>query len=100
MGLPTGATGACGDVFRNIVGCPVAGVDKNELLDASDIVDECAEFFTRKEVSNLPRKYKVAISGCREGCEQGEINDIGMHPVVKEIDDEKVKGFNVMAGVD
>lgn len=99
VGLPTGATGACGDVFRNIVGCPVAGVDKNEITDASGLVDECADFFMESDdFSNLPRKYKVSISGCREGCGQGEINDIGMHPAEKEIDGETVTGFNVLVG--
>ncbi|MDY7080937.1 MAG: ferredoxin--nitrite reductase [Halobacteria archaeon] len=99
VGLPTGATGACGDVFRNIVGCPVAGVDADEIVDASGLVDECADFFMNsEEFTNLPRKYKVSISGCKEGCGQGEINDIGMIPAVKEIDGEEVKGFNVMAG--
>lgn len=99
VGLATGATGACGDVFRNIVGCPVAGVDADEVVDASGLVDECADYFMESsEFTNLPRKYKVSISGCREGCGQGEINDIGMIPAVKEIDGEEVRGFNVMAG--
>jgi len=99
VGLPTGATGACGDVFRNIVGCPVAGVDADEVVDASGLVDESAEFFMESdEFSNLPRKFKVSISGCKEGCGQGEINDIGMIPAVKEIGGETVEGFNVMAG--
>ncbi|MDY6780005.1 MAG: ferredoxin--nitrite reductase [Halobacteria archaeon] len=99
VGLPAGATGACGDVFRNIVGCPVAGVDAEEVVDASGLVDESADFFMNSdEFTNLPRKFKVSISGCKEGCGQGEINDIGMIPAVKEIDGERVEGFNVMAG--
>ncbi len=98
-GIPTGATGACGDVFRNIVGCPVAGVDAREKVDASGLVDDVAEYFMESdEFSNLPRKFKVSISGCVEGCGQGEINDLGFHPAVKEEDGEEIPGFNVMAG--
>jgi len=99
VGIPVGETGACGDVFRNIVGCPVAGIDADEVVDASGLVDETAEYFMANEdFNNLPRKFKVSIAGCKEGCGQGEINDIGMHPATKEIDGETVKGFNVMAG--
>jgi ferredoxin-nitrite reductase len=99
VGLPTGATGACGDVFRNIVGCPVAGVDADEVTDASGLVDEVAEYFMESDgFTNLPRKFKVSIAGCKEGCGQGEINDIGLHPATKEVNGETVEGFNVLAG--
>jgi len=99
VGLPTGATGACGDVFRNIVGCPVAGVDKEEVVDASGLVDDVAEYFMESDdFTNLPRKFKVSIAGCKEGCGQGEINDLGYHPATKEIESETVEGFNLKAG--
>ncbi|MBI3317882.1 MAG: nitrite/sulfite reductase [Candidatus Omnitrophica bacterium] len=67
--------GACGDVLRNLVGCPVAGVDKEEYLDASPVLKEAHQFFTgNPEFANLPRKYKVSIAACRDQCQQPEIH--------------------------
>ncbi|MBD3275865.1 MAG: ferredoxin--nitrite reductase [Candidatus Marinimicrobia bacterium] len=99
VGLPTRVTGACGDVPRNVVGCPVAGIDAHEVTDATGLVEAVSEYFQNNpEFANLPRKYKISISGCREGCGQGEINDIGLYPAVSDIDGAEVTGFNVLAG--
>ena len=74
---------ACGDVPRNILGCPVAGVDATEILDASDVLYATNALATsREDFANLPRKYKTAISGCALQCTAHEINDIsfvGVH---------------------
>ncbi len=74
---------ACGDVPRNIIGCPVAGLDAAEILDASDVLRVTNELATsRDDFANLPRKYKTAISGCALQCAAHEINDIsfvGVH---------------------
>jgi sulfite reductase (ferredoxin) len=68
---------ACGDVPRNIVGCPVAGLDAAEILDASDVLQATNALATsREDFANLPRKYKTAISGCARQCAAHEINDI------------------------
>ncbi|MCF7805230.1 MAG: ferredoxin--nitrite reductase [Candidatus Marinimicrobia bacterium] len=97
--IPTGVTGACGDVPRNVVGCPVAGLDKHEIINGQDLVEEVTDFFLgNEEFSNLPRKYKIAISGCRERCGQGEINDIGLYPAQKSMNGKEEYGFNVIAG--
>ena len=70
---------ACGDVWRNVVGCPLAGVTADELFDSSPIAAELSRHFTgNRRFSNLPRKYKVSVSSCRHGCAQHEINDIGL----------------------
>lgn len=67
--------GACGDVMRNIVGCPVAGVDAQEYFDASPVLQELHNYFVGNlEFANLPRKYKVSVSACREQCCQPEIH--------------------------
>src|SRR5215467_8748542 len=51
--------GACGDVTRNITGCPLAGVDAHEIFDASSITLEANRFFVANpEFYNLPRKFK------------------------------------------
>ena len=67
----TGITtlGACGDVTRNVTGCPVAGVDADELIDASPLVHEATRLLNgNPDFYNLPRKFKVTITGCRSWC--------------------------------
>ncbi len=90
---------ACGDSWRNIVGCPVAGKDEDEQVDALDTIHELHDTFKGNAAhSNLPRKWKVSVTGCDEGCGQGDINDLGLEPARKEIDGETVTGFNVRVG--
>ena len=90
---------ACGDSWRNIVGCPVAGKDKHELIDAWPIARDLHDTFKGNEDHvNLPRKWKVSVTGCTEGCGQGDINDLALEPARKEIDGETVTGFNVRVG--
>jgi sulfite reductase (ferredoxin) len=89
--------GSCGDVTRNVTGCPVAGLDAEELVDASPLVREATELVNGNAAFyNLPRKFKVSISGCRAWCTYPEINDIGLtalrHPASGEI------GFAVRVG--
>ncbi|MFN2595348.1 MAG: nitrite/sulfite reductase [Actinomycetota bacterium] len=77
VGLST--TEACGDTPRNLLGCPLAGIDATEVLDASSAVLEAsAALVGNPEFSNLPRKFKISISGCEHQCAQHEINDIGL----------------------
>ncbi|MBI3333234.1 MAG: nitrite/sulfite reductase, partial [Candidatus Omnitrophica bacterium] len=67
--------GACGDIMRNVVGCPVAGVDARELFDAGPVLREVSDFFLgNQEFANMPRKYKVSIAACRDQCPQPEIH--------------------------
>ena len=90
---------ACGDSWRNIVGCPVAGKDKNEFIDAWPVAEELNETFKgNDDYANLPRKWKVSVTGCSEGCGQGDINDLAFEPAVKIIDGEETKGFNIRVG--
>ena len=64
-------SGACGDDTRNVVGCPVAGIDKHEIIDATPQLWEVSKHLTdNREFSNLPRKYKISVSGCRIHCAQ------------------------------
>ena len=74
--------GTCGDVTRNITGCPVAGVDADELVDASPLVQAASRMLNgNPDFYNVPRKYKVTITGCRAWCSYPEINDVGLTPV-------------------
>jgi sulfite reductase (ferredoxin) len=71
--------GACGDVVRNVTGCPLAGLDSHELVDASPLAVEIARKLTANpEFYNLPRKFKVTVSGCPVWCSYPEINDVAL----------------------
>jgi len=75
VGLST--TEACGDTPRVILGCPLAGIDAEEIIDATPQISETAERYVGDPAfSNLPRKYKSAMSGCAVQCTVHEINDI------------------------
>jgi sulfite reductase (ferredoxin) len=77
--------GACGDVVRNVTGCPLAGVAADELIDASPIARGIAHVLTANpEFYNLPRKFKISATGCPSWCTYPEINDIGLTPVVRD----------------
>jgi ferredoxin-nitrite reductase len=87
---------ACGDSARNVLCCPVAGIDAEEVFDASPVAAAISNFFTgNREYANLPRKFKMSVTGCREDCAQAEINDIGMWPARAE---DGTVGFNVIVG--
>lgn len=87
------------DNVRNIVGCPVAGLDGNELIDASPLVKQISALIVgNRSFTNLPRKFNVAIAGCREDCGHSQISDIGMTPAVYEKAGDRVIGFNVKVG--
>ncbi len=88
--------GACGDITRNIAGCPVAGIDPDEIYDCREIVrDITRHFLGNKEFSDLPRKYKMTIGGCPHQCYQPEINDVGIIAVRRPKD--RI-GFHVRVG--
>ena len=87
---------ACGDSARNVLCCPVSGLDADELLDAHPVVQAVSDFFTgNREYANLPRKFKLSVTGCREDCAQAEINDIGLWPARR---DDGLVGFNLLVG--
>ena len=74
--------GACGDVVRNVTGCPLAGIDGHELLDASPLAVEVAHLLTANpEFYNLPRKFKISVTGCPLWCSYPEINDVALTAV-------------------
>jgi sulfite reductase (ferredoxin) len=71
--------GACGDVVRNVTGCPLAGIAADELIDASGLAAKIAQLLTgNEELYNLPRKFKISITGCPSWCSHPEINDVAL----------------------
>jgi ferredoxin-nitrite reductase len=87
---------ACGDSARNVCSCPVSGIDAKEVVDALPVAQAISAYFTgNREYSNLPRKFKISVTGCLEDCARVEINDIGLWPA--EQSDGSI-GFNVLIG--
>ncbi|MGP0108602.1 MAG: nitrite/sulfite reductase [Acidimicrobiales bacterium] len=87
---------ACGDSARNVLCCPVSGVDAGEVFDALPIARAVSDFFTgNREYANLPRKFKMSVSGCVEDCAMAEINDIGLWPARAA---DGTLGFNLLVG--
>jgi len=94
VGLNT--MGACGDVVRNVTGCPVAGVDADEIVDASPLVLQASRLLAgNADFYNLPRKFKISITGCRVWCPYPEINDIGLTALTRVVDGEPEVGFSL-----
>ena len=96
-GLTT--TGACGDVARNVTGCPVAGLDADEIIDASPFalaIDRelggVAEFY------NLPRKFKISVTGCKSWCSYPEINDVAFTAATRKRRTGEEIGFSLRVG--
>lgn len=77
---------ASGDCPRTIVGNPLAGIDKDELMDTSELVKQVNNFFLlNKDFSNLPRKFKISISASVNNAAHAQINDLAFTPAVKNI---------------
>jgi sulfite reductase (ferredoxin) len=91
--------GACGDVVRNVTGCPLAGLDGHELLDASPLAVEVAELLTANpEFYNLPRKFKISVTGCPIWCSYPEINDVGLTGLKRVKDGKEEVGYSLRVG--
>lgn len=87
------------DNVRNITGSPVAGLDADELYDTRELVQQVQDMITNSsqgnpEFTNLPRKFNIAIAGCRDNSVHAEINDIAFVPAFKN----ETFGFNVLVG--
>src|SRR6266849_5152581 len=91
--------GACGDVVRNITGCPVAGLDADEICDPSPLGLEASHLLAgNAEFYNLPRKFKVSLTGCRAWCSYPEINDVGLTAITRNFRGQLETGFSLRVG--
>src|SRR3954466_2960798 len=94
VGLTT--HGACGDITRNVVGCTLAGIGHEQLVDGNATAEALhRHFLDNKLYSNLPRKFKISVTGCAEDCARGLINDIALSAAIQ---DDGTKGFNLRVG--
>lgn len=91
--------GACGDVVRNVTGCPLAGLDGHELIDASPLAVEVAKTLTANNAFvNLPRKFKASVSGCSLWCNYPEINDVALTATKHIVDGKEEVGYTLRVG--
>ncbi|MBD2104135.1 ferredoxin--nitrite reductase [Leptolyngbya sp. FACHB-261] len=87
------------DNVRNITGSPLAGIDADELIDTRGLVRKVQDMITNNgegnpSFSNLPRKFNIAIAGCRDNSVHAEINDVAFVPAYKG----GILGFNILVG--
>lgn len=96
------------DNVRNITGSPLAGLDPDELIDTRGLCRKVQDMITKNgegnpAFTNLPRKFNIAIAGCRDNSVHAELNDIGFIPAYKGAGEageqsERQIGFNVIVG--
>jgi sulfite reductase (ferredoxin) len=91
--------GACGDTVRNMTGCPLAGVAADEIYDASPLLLEAARVVRgQTEFYDLPRKFKICMTGCPVWCSYPEINDIALTAAHRHQNGKDDVGFSVRVG--
>jgi sulfite reductase beta subunit-like hemoprotein len=97
---------ACGNTVRNVTACPESGFHSREPFDVNPYAAQFKDFFLRNVANqNLPRKFKVAFSGCPEDCAKTAMHDLGFRAALREEDDGTRpgakrfrKGFKVYVG--
>ena len=83
------------DNVRNLVGCPLAGLHHDELIDASALTQRIQQaIIGLPRFSNLPRKFNLSITGCPDDCTHAQTHDLSFSPAIRD----GVVGFNVLVG--
>lgn len=87
---------ACGDTLRNVTSCPVDGVDAEAVLDTGPVLQGLGALALQEArlTAFLPRKFKVAVTGCRTDCVSARLHDLAFTPARRD----GTPGFNVHAG--
>ncbi len=86
---------ACGNTFRNVTACALAGNCPREHVDAGAVAERVARTWIRNPlVQHMPRKAKISVSGCATDCAAAPIHDIGLIATERE----GQKGFKVLVG--
>ena len=86
---------ACYNTVRNITACPLSGLLEDEAFDVHPYARQAAYAFLHKELTDaMPRKFKIAFSGCKEDCMLGGIHDLGFRALIRD----GQRGFRVVAG--
>jgi len=94
VGLTT--KGGGGNTVRNITACPDSGVCEREAFDVAPYAIALSEFFLKHpKAFTLPRKFKIAFSGCGDDCALATVNDLGFIARVRTLNGKEEKGFQV-----
>lgn len=87
--------GGGGNTVRNVIACPLSGLNENSIFDVKKYAVAVSEYLLRQETSfTLPRKFKIAFSGCASDCAGCLINDLGFLAKIKDGEE----GFKVFVG--
>ncbi|MFZ1802944.1 MAG: sulfurtransferase TusA family protein [Nitrospira sp.] len=87
---------ACANTVRNVTACHLAGVCQGEVFDVTPYAKTIAYHLLRNPLNqSLPRKFKIALSGCKHDCALTPIHDIGLLAVKRA---DGVVGFRMVAG--
>jgi sulfite reductase beta subunit-like hemoprotein len=86
---------ACGGTVRNVTACALAGVCNGAAFDVTPYGQAVTRHFLRNPIcQELPRKFKIALSGCGDDCAQGAINDVAVLARVRNSE----RGFEIRVG--
>jgi sulfite reductase beta subunit-like hemoprotein len=86
---------ACGGTVRNVTACALAGVCNGAAFDVTPYGQAITRHFLRNPIcQSMPRKFKIALSGCGDDCAQGAINDVAVLARVRDSE----RGFEIRVG--
>jgi sulfite reductase beta subunit-like hemoprotein len=86
---------ACGSTVRNVTACALAGVCNGAPFDVTPYGRAVTRYFLRNPICQaLPRKFKIALSGCGDDCAQGAINDVAVLARTRNSE----RGFEIRVG--
>ena len=86
---------ACGGTVRNVTACALAGVCSGASFDVTPYGQAVTRHFLRNPIcQSLPRKFKIALSGCGDDCAQGAINDVAILAKLRNFE----RGFEIRVG--
>ncbi|MDT7042661.1 sulfurtransferase TusA family protein [Candidatus Nitronereus thalassa] len=87
---------ACANTVRNVTACHLAGVCQGEVFDVTPYANTIAQHLLRNPLTqSLPRKFKIALSGCKQDCAMTPIHDVGLLAVKAE---DGTIGFRMVVG--
>ncbi|HYZ87011.1 MAG TPA: nitrite/sulfite reductase [Bryobacteraceae bacterium] len=86
---------ACYNTVRNVTACPTAGLRRDEIFNINPYAQKVAYAFLHKQLTDaMPRKFKIALCGCKTDCMVGAIHDVGVHAQVRD----GKRGFRLVIG--
>jgi sulfite reductase beta subunit-like hemoprotein len=86
---------ACYNTVRNVTACPLSGLLADEVFDVHPYAQKVAFAFLHKTLTDsMPRKFKIAFSGCKEDCMLCAIHDVGLRAVMRD----GKRGFRMVVG--